>query len=168
MIKFGKSLLEYERCLIEFERKRTILYISKLNNKKIWINIWRDDKNEIISGIVEAIINGTIKNDKHLLLGGEFRLNNDKYYIIKDVFAISFRPFSLEDEDFKKDWANMFNSSIYGDEAESKSNILFSWTDLQPQDFNAKTSSEIGQEFTDEFRCFNTRYYNILAKSLRG
>lgn len=163
MIKFGKSLLEYEKKLIEFERNRTILYLSKLNNQKIWINIWHDKENEIISGIVKNILNGTIKNNKHFLLGGSFSLN-DKYYSINDVFAISFKPFTLKDED----WANMFNSSIYGDESNSKSNILFSWTDLQPQDFNMKTPSEIGAEFTGEFRRFNTHYYEIIAKSLRG
>ena len=65
MIKFGKSLIEYENKLIEFERKRTILYLSKLNKQKIWINIWCDKQNELISGIVETIINGELKNNKH-------------------------------------------------------------------------------------------------------
>lgn len=167
-MKFGKSLLEYEKQLIEFERKRTILYLSKFNNQKIWINLWRGKENEIISGIVKSIINGTIKNKKHYLLGGKFSFNNDDFYLIKDVFAISFNSFSLEDEDFKKDCANMFNSSIYGDESVSKSKILFSWTDLQPQDFNVKTPSEKGVEFTGEFRSFNTRYYEHIAKSIRG
>ena len=168
MIKFGKSLVEYEKKLIEFERKRTILYLSKLNNQKIWVNIWRDKENQLISGVVNAIINGDVKNNKHNSLGGRFSFNNDTFYLINDVFAISFKSFSLDDEKFKKDCANMFNSSIYGDESESKSDILFSWTDLQPQDFNISTPVNKEAEFTGEFRSFNIRYYESIAKALKG
>ena len=166
MIKFGKSLLEYEKKLIEFERKRTILYLSKLNKQKVWINTWREKKNKLISGIVEIIINGELKNNKHYILGGKFSFDGNKYYSINEIFAISFRPFSLDDENFKKNWANMFNSSIYGDETNTKGDILFSWTDLQPQDFNIKSVSEIGSEFTGEFRRYNISYYELIAKSL--
>ena len=168
MIKFGKSLLEHEKKLIDFERKRTILYLSKLNKQKIWLNIWRGKENELCSGVVEAIINGEIRNNKHYILGGKFSFDNNTYYSINDVFAISFKPFSLDDENFKKDWANMFNSSVFGDEANSKSYILFSWTDLQPQDFNVRTPSEISSEFTGEFRGYNTRYFEAIAKSSKG
>ena len=101
-------------------------------------------------------------------MGGEFSFDNNIYYSINDVFAVSFKPFSLDDENFKKDCANMFNGAIYGHESESKSKILFSWTDLQPQDFNVSTPSEIGSKFTGEFRRFNTRYYEMIAKSIRG
>lgn len=168
MIKFGKSLLEYEKKLIEFERKRTMLYLSKLNKQKIWINIWREKEDELISGVVTAIINGELKNKKHYILGGEFSFDGNKYYSIDDIFAVSFKSFSLDDENYKKDCAKMFSSSIFGDEASSKSNIIFSWTDLQPQDFNIKTTSEIGSQFTGEFRSYNIRYYEAIAKSLRG
>lgn len=166
MIKFGKSLVEYEKKLIEFERKRTILYLSMLNNKKIWIDIWKGKESDIISGIVRVVRNGEIKNNKHLLLGGRFSFNNDMFYSINDIFALSFKPFSFKDEKYKTEWAKMFNSSVYGDESELKSDVLFSWTDLTPQDFNQNTLVDKSVEFTAEFRSFNTRYYEALAKSL--
>lgn len=162
MMKFGSSLVEYERQIIEFERKRTILYLSKLCNQKVWINIRRKKQNEVISGIVKNIINGTLKKNKHLLLGGEFSINKDNYYSIDDIFAISFKPFSLEDAT-REDWDISFRSYILGNEAESDSDILFSSTDLKPQDFNDRPRID---ELTGEVREFNTRYYEIIATAL--
>jgi hypothetical protein len=168
MIKFGQSLVEHERCLIEFERKRLILYLSKLNNLKLWINIRHENQNIIISGIVESIINGAVEKNKHFLLGGEFSLNNENCYLINDIYAVSFIPFSFEDEYFKRAWADSFNSSIYGNESELTSNILFSGTDLKPQDFNNKTPSDQAAQLTCEFRKFNTRYYEIIAEFIKN
>ena len=168
MIKFGKSLREYEKKLIEFERKRTLLYISKLNNQKIWIDIWRGKESKIVSGIVKSIINGKTVKNKNYLLGGEFSFNDGTYYSINDVFTISFKPFSLDDKNIKREYANMFNSSIYGDESASQSNILFLWADLQPQDFSKSTPLDKESKFTSEFRSFNTRYYEIIASVLKG
>ena len=168
MIKFGKSLTEHERRLIEFERKRTILYLSMLNKQPVWINIWYEKQNMVISGVVKSIINGTVKKNKHLLLGGRFSLDGDNYFSIDHIYAVGFRPFSLEDKDFENDWANSFNSSIFGDEAESKSDILFSCTDLKPQDFNENTPLDREALFTGEFRSFNIRYYEIIAKIFKS
>ncbi len=166
MIKFGKTLAEYERRIIEFERKRIILYLSKLNHQEIWDNVRHKEENIIINGIVKSIINGAVKKNKHFILGGKFKIDTDFYYLIEDIFAISFTPFSLEDKDFKKGWGDSFSSSILGDEAESRSDIMFSWTDLKPQDFNDNTISDQSSMFTGEFRKFNTRYYEIIADTL--
>ncbi len=162
MIKFGKTLVEHERRIIEFERKRVILYLSKLNDQEIWVNLRHKEKSIIINGVVKRIINGTVKKDKHFILGGKFNIDNDFHYPIEDIFAISFKPFSLEDEDYKKDYGYSFSSSILGDEAESRSDIMFSWTDLKPQIFNYNKDSM----FTGELRKFNTRYYEIIADTL--
>ncbi len=167
MIKFGRSLVDHERRLIELERKRLILYLSKLNNIKLWVNIWHEKQNIIISGIVESIINGTVKKNKHFLLGGKFNLYNGIDYSINDIYTISFTPFSLEDEYYNKAWVDSFNSSIYGDESELTSNILFSETDLKPQDFNHKTPLDQESQLTCDFRKFNTRYYEIIAEFIK-
>ena len=101
MIKFGKLLVEHERRIIELERKRTILYLSKLNHQELWINIFNHQENIVVNGIVNSIINGKVKKNKHFILGGEFSIGNDSYYLIEDIYAISFKPFSLENENYK-------------------------------------------------------------------
>jgi len=158
MIKFGKSLREYGKRLIEFERKRTILYMSKFNNKKVWILICNEKERNVISGIVRSVI-----NSRRDLLSGKFSFERDTFYSINDIDAISFKQFSINSEDF----VHFYSSWFYGDEAELESDILFSRTDLQPQDFNVKTPSEFGAQFTGIFRRFNTRFYEILSKSFR-
>lgn len=164
MIKYGKTLEKYERSLIKLERIRTVLYISKLINKNIWISLWSGDKKSIIvHGIVKSIINGSVKNNKHFILGCNFSFDDDCYFSIDDIFAISFKPFSTDNPDM----ADFFNNYYYGSNAELKSDIIFSLSDLEPQDFNQKTPSELGAEFTGEFREYNTRYYEILAQAMK-
>ena len=135
------------------------------NNKMIWIDIWRGKESEIVNGIVKVIINGEIQNNKHLILGGRFSFNKEVFYSINDIFALSFNSFSIKDEKYKNECAKMFNSSIYGDETKLKSDVLFSRTDLRPQDFNIKTLIDQGAEYTGEFRGFNTHYYETIAKT---
>lgn len=163
MIKFGKSLVKYEQKIIEFERKRTILYLSKFNKKKIWVNTWIGKENELISGIVKTILVGNAESNESYLLDCKFSFDEENYILFKDIFAISFKPFSLDDNNF----AAMFNSSIYGNESELEGDIIFSLTDLIPQDFSSKTPIELGNEFSGEFRSFNTRYYELISKSMR-
>ncbi|MBI5100593.1 MAG: hypothetical protein HZB33_01970 [Nitrospirae bacterium] len=167
MIKFGKGLVEHERKLIEQERKRAILFLSKINNLKIWINIWIEHDRKVISGVVNSIINGTYKKNKHLLLGGRFSFDDNVEYLFDDIYAISFEPFSLEEEAFRKDWIVNFNSSIYGDEANRSCFVLFSDTDLKPQNFNVNTPLDQFVPFGGVFRNFNSRYYEIISRALK-
>jgi len=164
MLKFGKSLIEYERQIIEFERKRTILYLSKYNHQELWINLIVEERRIVINGIINSIINGKVKKNKHLMLGGKFSFENNTYYPIEDIYAISFKPFSLEDDNFKKGWGDSFSSSILGDESELENDILFSSTDLKPQDFNT-TNRDQSFILIGEFRKYNTRYYKKLAEA---
>jgi hypothetical protein len=164
MIKYGKSLEKYERSLIRLERIRTMLYISKLVNQNIWINLWSGSKNSVIvHGIVKSIINGSVKNNKHFIQGCTFSFDDDCFFTIDDIFAISFKPFSTDSPDL----ADFFNNYLYGSNVELKSEILFSLSDLEPQDFNQKTPSELGAEFTGNYRKYNTRYYEILAQTIK-
>lgn len=165
VIKFGKSLTQHEQNLIAFERKRLILYLSMLCNKKIWLIFIPKKGFAVESGIVTSIVNEQSRS----LMGGSFCLNKAQSYQIGDVYGASFEPIDLNSEEFKCQWVTMFNASVMGNEAEVKGCILFAETDLKPQDFSTRSPLDLVHldlGNIEAMRKFNDRYYRLIASML--
>ena len=95
-----KSHIERKKLsenLIPYERIRTVLYLSKIKKRPLWIVICASNatynESQVISGVIDGIINGSSDDERsqhRTLIGGQFTIhNNPTRFNMSDIRGVS-------------------------------------------------------------------------------
>jgi hypothetical protein len=91
--KLAKNLIRYERI-------RTVLFLSRIKQRPLWIVICDDNtplnESQVVSGVIDEIINGSRdekRSPNRNMIGGQFTIhNNPTYFSMSDIREVGLTP----------------------------------------------------------------------------